>query len=168
MLNKDLSEFNGFFDKINHEWAILTCGDKYQGSNSMTVSWGGIGYFWERPVCFIFIRESRYTKEFADKCDSFTLSFLNEKYKKEMALFGSKSGKDVDKFKETNLHRTFDLDYNGYYVCESDCVLKCKKLIALDITKDKMPDFIIDEFYKNGDYHTLYICEIKQFLVNEE
>ncbi|MCR5349555.1 MAG: flavin reductase [Acholeplasmatales bacterium] len=168
MLKKDINSYNGFFNEINNNWAILTCGDKFIGSNSMTVSWGGIGYLWDKPVCFVFVRESRHTKKFIDKSDSVTLSFLSDKYKKALAVFGSKSGKDVDKFKETGLHKTFDLDYNGYYVCESDYVLKCKKLFSLDITKDKLPDYIKDDFYKNEDYHTLYVCEIKQYLVNEE
>ena len=44
----------------------------------MTVSWGGVGVLWGKNVVFIFIRDSRYTKEFLDNGDLFSLSFLNE------------------------------------------------------------------------------------------
>lgn len=47
----------------------------------MTVSWGGVGVLWGKNVVFIFIRDSRYTKEFLDNGDLFSLSFLNEDYR---------------------------------------------------------------------------------------
>ena len=168
MLAKKVELYNKFFNEINKGWAIITSGDKFIGSNSMTISWGGIGYLWEKNVCFIFVRESRYTKEFLDKSDSITVSFMNEKYKKEMTFFGRNSGRNVDKFKECNFHKTFDVDFNGYYVRESDYVLKLKKICSLDIKKENLNETILKDFYPNGDYHTLYICEIKQYLVNED
>ena len=167
MIKKDVNEFNGFFKEIG-TGAILTCGDKYIGSNSMTVSWGGIGVIWNKNVCFVFVRNSRYTKEFIDKSDSLTLSFLPDELKDNYKLFGTKSGRDIDKFKESGLHRTFEVDYNGYHVCESKYVLKLKKLYSVKLDKDNMSDYLNDTFYADKDYHTMYICEIVSYLVDEE
>lgn len=169
MLKKNLKEFNyNVFSAFNDTWPILTCGDKTTGFNSMVVSWGGLGELWGKNVAYVFVRHSRYTFDFIEKSNSVTLSFLSDKYKEAKAVFGSKSGKDIDKFGQTGLHATFDLDYNGYYVCESDYVLKMKKLYSIDMPYEELPEDIKAKFYANGDMHRMYVCEIMQYLVNEE
>ena len=80
----DKMEFNPF-TKIGKEWALVSAGDKTR-CNTMTVSWGGVGVLWGKNVVFIFIRDSRYTKEFLDNGDLFSLSFLNEDYRDALKL----------------------------------------------------------------------------------
>ena len=65
-------EFNPF-EKIGKDWALISAGTK-QNYNTMTVSWGGLGVLWGKNVVNIYIRDSRYTKEFLDKNDFFSLS----------------------------------------------------------------------------------------------
>ena len=72
---KDLSE--NFFEVIGKEWMLVTAGNK-DHFNTMTASWGGIGFLWNKPVVYIFIRPERYTFEFIEKSEYFTLSFLGE------------------------------------------------------------------------------------------
>lgn len=69
---KDLNE--NFFQAIGKEWMLVTAGDK-EKFNTMTASWGGIGYLWNKPVVFVFIRPERYTFEFIEKSEYFTLSW---------------------------------------------------------------------------------------------
>ena len=64
----------------------------------MTVSWGGLGVIWGKNVTYIFVRESRYTKEFIDNGEFFSLSFLDKEYKEDLAYCGSTSGRDEDKW----------------------------------------------------------------------
>lgn len=169
MLKKKTIDFETkIFDLFDKNWAIVTSGDKTVGFNAMTISWGALGTLWNKSVAFIFIRKSRYTHEFMEKSDSVTLSFLDESYRKEMVVFGRTSGKDINKFEKTGLHASFEPDYNGYFVAEANTVLKCKKLASLDIPLDILPINIKEEFYKDNDEHTLYIVEVKQYLVNEE
>ena len=56
-------------------WAILTAGSE-NGFNGMTVSWGATGDLWGKAVAFAFVRPQRYTHEFCEKSDYFTLSFF--------------------------------------------------------------------------------------------
>ena len=169
MLKKNLKEFDSnIFTLFDKKWAIVTAGDKNVGFNGMTVSWGGLGTLWNKPVAFIFVRKSRFTHEFLEKSDSVTVSFLGEKYKSAMTVFGRKSGRDIDKFAETGLHPSFEPDYNGYFVAEAEAVLKCKKIMGLDIEYDKLPDNIKQDCYPDKDIHTMYIVEVKQYLTNEE
>ena len=80
MLKKNISEFkNNIFHEINDVWPILTAGDKFVGFNSMTVSWGGFGILWNKPVFYVFVRKSRNTFNYIEKSNSVTLSFLNDK-----------------------------------------------------------------------------------------
>lgn len=166
MLKINLDKYNlNVFNEFDKVWPILTAGDKVNGFNSMTVSWGGIGILWGKKVGFVFVRKSRYTYEFTEKSDSLTLSFLPENYHNELALMGKLSGRDVDKLKETNLHLTYDPDYDGAYITEAHHVFKMKKLYQVELPVDNLPKDIIDKYYPEPiDEHTLYVCEIKQYL----
>ena len=167
MLKVSIEKFKqNVFTEINDKWGIITAGDKTVGFNGMTVSWGGFGIMWNKPVAFIFVRKSRYTHEFLDKSNSITISFLSDEYKKAKALFGSKSGRDLNKFEASGLHPVFEPDFNGYYPCEADYVFKMKKIYECEI--DNLPDDIKNKFYETNDLHTMYICEIKEYLIKEE
>lgn len=169
MLKKNLNQFNNnVFSSFEHVCPILTAGDREHGFNSMLVSWGGLGVLWGKRVAFVFVRHSRNTFDYIENSNSITLSFLPEKYKEQKGVFGSKSGRDIDKFKETGLHATFDADYDGYYVCESDFVLKMKKMYSIDIPYEQLDEKIKNQFYNTGDVHKMYVCEIIQYLENED
>ena len=87
---------------IGKEWMLVTAGDE-SSYNTMTASWGGMGYIWERPSTFIFIRDTRYTYQFLQQHESFTLSFFNEKYRNALRICGTMSGRNTDKVKEAGL-----------------------------------------------------------------
>ena len=53
------------FKLIGGDW-MLVCAGKKDRFNMMTASWGGIGWLWNRPVAFVFIRPERYTHEFVE------------------------------------------------------------------------------------------------------
>jgi flavin reductase (DIM6/NTAB) family NADH-FMN oxidoreductase RutF len=85
------------FTKIASEWALLTAGSKEAGFNMMTVSWAGFGRFWEKNAVTVYARESRYTRRFLDRCDTFTLSFLGREYRKALSLCGALHGNECDR-----------------------------------------------------------------------
>ena len=168
MLKKDVYKFDkNVFEELNERWAIVVAGDRKTGINGMTISWGTFGVLWNKPVAMVFVRKSRYTHDFLDKTDSITLSFLSDEYKDAKVLFGRKSGREIDKFKETGLHPSLAIDFNGYFIAEADYVFKCKKLMEFDLDSSKLPVDIKEGFYKDNDIHTVYICEIKEYLINE-
>ena len=166
MIKKDLKEFSDIFNKIKDGCPILVCGNK-DDYNAMTINWGGFGYLWDKNVAFIFVRKDRYSYNFSEKYDNFTLSFLENQSPHIKEIFGLKSGKDIDKFKASNLHPCLDIDNNMISVSEAKMVLKLKKLVSIDLEKSNYSSLIIKEFYNDKPYHMLYICEIKQFLVGE-
>lgn len=157
----DLLEFNPF-TKISQEWALVTAGSKAK-SNTMTVSWGGVGELWGKHVVFIFIRESRYTKEFIDNGGFFTMSFLDEKYRDALKYCGANSGRDKDKFAEAGLNCNY---VHGIpFPDESNLVFVCQKMAAVPVTEESMLDpELMKKWYADGNMHTMYVGEIIEVL----
>ena len=60
----------------------------------MTASWGGVGIMWGKTAATIYLRPQRYTKEFVDANDTFTLSFFGGREKQAMGYLGKVSGRD--------------------------------------------------------------------------
>ena len=151
------------FTKLSKDWTLITA-KKDNKVNTMTASWGGFGVMWNKNVAYIVIRPQRYTKEFVDSSDRFSLSFFDNSYKDKLSYLGTVSGRDEDKIAKANLTITSDNDTPYFY--EADTVLICKKLLATDFKEDNFIDkSIIDKNYPKEDYHTLYIGEIEKVLV---
>ncbi|MCC2255998.1 flavin reductase family protein [Ruminococcus sp. CLA-AA-H200] len=151
------------FDKISRQWMLITAGDK-ENSNTMTASWGGVGIMWGKPVATAYIRPQRYTKEFVDKNEYFTLSFLPEQYRKALNVCGSVSGRDVeDKWAQAGLHPC-EID-GTTAVEEAEEIFVCRKLYAQEMVPECFIDTTCDEkWYPEKDYHTMYIAEIVKVL----
>lgn len=153
----DLLELNPF-TKIGKEWALLSSGSK-ANANTMTISWGGLGVLWGKNVAFVFVRDSRYSKELLDNGDFFSLTFLPEEYRDSLNYCGSHSGRNIDKFTEAGL--TMSVRHGIPYADEGNLVLLCQKISATRITEDSflIPE-IKEKWYADGDMHTMYIAEI--------
>ena len=126
---------------FDDKWCLITAGTK-ESYNTMTASWGAMGELWNKDVCFIFIRPQRYTLEFTEREDYFTLSFFGGEYKKALAFCGRNSGRDCDKAKETGL-TPMEIDGSMSFE-ESETVIVCKKLFYQDIDPEGFVDKTVD------------------------
>jgi len=153
------------FKIIGQDWMLVTAA-KAGAVNTMTAAWGGLGVMWTKNVSFVVIRPQRYTKEFVDGSDCFSLSFLDSSYRKQLGYLGTASGRDEDKIAKAELTVAYD-DGVPYFI-EAGKVMICKKLYA----QPYKPEFFIDtdldsRFYPDSDHHTLYISEIIKLMVKE-
>ena len=159
----NIKEINENFIKIvSDEWMLVTAGNKNK-FNTMTASWGGFGEMWNKDVAITVIRPQRYTNEFVEKEEYFTLSFYGDN-KDIHKVCGNKSGREVDKIKETGLTPVFD--ENSVYFEEARLVVICKKIYCQKIEPECMIDKSNDKWYEN-DYHYTYVGEIVKTLVKE-
>lgn len=143
-MTADMMEFDPF-TKIGKEWALLTAGSK-DNANTMTISWGGVGVLWGKNVAFVFVRDSRYTKELIDKNEFFSLSFLSEKYRDALNYCGSHSGRDEnDKISAAGL--TLTSRHSIPFIDEGNMILLCEKMSATRLTEDS---FLMPEIAQNG------------------
>ena len=143
------------FDRIGRQWMLITA-RKGGRVNAMTASWGGLGEMWNRRAAFVFVRPQRYTYEFMETADTFSLCFLKDSHKGAHKIMGSQSGRDLDKNAAAGLTV---LDHGGYpYFAESELVLCCEKLYRGDLREDDFVDKgLVAQHYPGKDFHRMYI-----------
>lgn len=146
------------FDK---DWALVTSGNG-ENFNTMTISWGGLGTLWNRPVATVYVKPIRYTHDFLEKNDYFTVSFYSDKYRRALRILGSLSGRDRDKVAETNL--TPKKLENTVTFEEAEVTLVCKKLYRQDMDVTAMPEDVAADYYETEAAHTMYIGEVIDIL----
>ena len=159
-MNKiDIKQLQGnAVSMFDDKWCLITAGNK-DSYNTMTASWGAMGELWNKDVCFIFIRPQRYTLEFTEREEYFTLSFFGDEYKKALTFCGRNSGRDCDKAKETGI-TPVEIDGSMSFE-ESETVIVCKKLFYQDIDPEGFVDKAIDGVcYPEKDYHRMYVGEV--------
>lgn len=151
------------FDKIGRQWMLITAGDE-KGYNTMTASWGFMGVMWGKNVIETVIRRSRYTLEFVEKNELFTVSFYPESQREALKFCGTHSGRDCDKADESGL--------TPYYVDgttafeQAEMIFICKKNYSQDMDINALSDEH-RHWYNDGDIHKAFIGEIVKILVKE-
>lgn len=136
--------------------ALLTAGDR-ETCNTMTIGWCQLGRVWNLPVCTVYVRPERYTYEFMESHDYFTVSVLPQEAKKIMALCGTKSGRDVDKVRECGLTLCYGAG-DAPFFDEAEWVLVCKKAYVQDLDAVCVLDARIHGSYgAKGNWHRAYI-----------
>lgn len=147
---------------IGFDWMLITAGT-IDNFNTMTAAWGQIGFLWNRPIATTYIRPTRYTYDFAEKFDTFSLCFFEDSFKPVLNLLGTKSGRNINKMQTEGL-----TSFNGQHsVCfkEAKLIIECRKIYADDIKPELFIDSAIDKSYPKKDYHRFYIGEILNCLI---
>lgn len=150
------------FRMIGKDWMLIAAESEGR-VNAMTASWGGLGVIWNKNVAYIFVRDSRYTKELIDHSDVFSLTFFDHKENAKMlGYMGSVSGRDENKVEKMGLKVKH---YEGVpYFEEARTVMICNKISRVPIQPEFLPEEVKKACYANGDYHDMYIGEIVQIL----
>lgn len=138
--------------------------------NTMTIGWGQIGIEWRKPVFIAFVRESRYTKEMLDQNPEFTINVpLGDLDRKILGVCGSKSGRNMDKVEELNLHLEQPEKISVPGIKELPLTLECKVIYTQVQDIKNIPQSVQDQFYpiivqnnssSNQDVHIAYYGEI--------
>ena len=158
-----IKEFKESFIKIlADDWALFTAGKK-DDFNTMTVSWGGIGYLWNLPVATIYVRPSRYTHEFIERNSEMTLSFFGGEKKNALAVCGKISGREGNKHEKAGLVPLFledGVSFEDAKIIITGSLLQSQKMILDNVTDERVLDC-----YKNGDIHDIFVYQIKRILI---
>ncbi len=145
------------FTKFDKDWALVTGGTK-EKFNSMTVSWGGMGTLWSKPVVTLYVRPERYTCGFLMENDIFTVSFYDEKYRKALILMGSASGRDINKAEAAGLTPLF-LE-NGITYKEAERTLVCRKIYTQQLDMSSFPKDAFRYYEEGAKPHFMFIGEV--------
>ena len=151
-------------EMIEHQAALFTAGTK-EHFNTMTIGWGLMGDLWNVPAFTAYVRPSRYTWQFAEENDCFTVSFFGTPRPQALAVLGTKSGRDMDKIHQSGLT---PVELEGQVAFEeAQVVLICKKIYVDDLKPEKIPQQWKDKFYGDGDYHRIYTGQVLSVYVKE-
>ena len=151
------------FDLFDNKWALVTAGNLNK-FNCCTVSWGSLGILWRKKIVTVYVYPSRFTCNFLLENDFFTVSVFDEQYKKDLAILGSKSGRDIDKVNLTNL-TPISIENSVAYK-EAQQVFYCKKIYFGQFNKDNVVEEIKQKYIdnptsfpkdENGEWRTHYM-----------
>ena len=165
-------EANGFkkfnvveaFEDNGFQWfrdAQLLCAGNRQKSNAMTIGWGGIGTLWSRTALTVYVAEKRYTKEFMDNSEYFTVMSFDVKDSKVLNYMGTKSGRDGDKAEALGLHTAYTANGTPYYT-EATMVIECKIMYAAPFDPQGFKSDAPKNMYAHfpAGIHSMYIGEV--------
>ena len=160
------------FAAFDDGWALVSAGTE-ERANTMTISWGALGTLWSTPTATVYIRQSRYTKEFVDANDCFTISYYGPESHQALAYLGSHSGRDEDKVAKVGLTQQMFAAADGTLApayAEAGLVLVCRKMYQVDMPVAGIVDRSVAErqYADVNDFHTQYVGFVEKAYLRDE
>ena len=129
---------------------------------------GAIGMIWSKNAYFAFIKPERYTFDFIQSNENFTVSYFPKEFNKIHKVFGFKSGRDMDKISATGITPEF-ID-NGITFQEANEIYICKKIYFKQMDKEFEPADVVAKYNDPkdiifGESHYALIGEIEKHIV---
>ncbi len=155
------------FRMFDTQWGLATAGT-LEDFDGCTISWGSLGNIWGlpgkgKPIITIYINCLRYTYDYLMKNEYFTVSFFDEKYKKDLGILGSKSKRDTDKFALTSL--TPESHGGSVIFTEANLTLVCRKIYHEDFNAEHLAGDVRDFYaWSKQPPHTQFIGEITELI----
>ena len=151
---------------FGQRWALLTVGT-VGNVNTMTISWGSLGELWGKPVVSVYVSSSRYTHEFMERNERFTVAFFSEQHRKALRYLGSHSGRDGDKITASGLTLEF-LQSGAPSFVEADMVIEARKIYGAPLDTSGFGD-VPQRFYatRRMGVHSMFVGEIERVWLRE-
>lgn len=137
---------------------LLMVGDT-DDARVMTVGWANLGRTWNIPTCIVYVRPERYTYEYMETHEYFSLSVLPMKQHDKVIYCGIHSGRDTDKIKDCD----FSLQYgmgDTPLIDTAEWALVCKKLYVQDLSPQGVTDSRVLRSYTREGWHRMYIGQV--------
>lgn len=145
------------FSQFDKKWA-LACAGTPERHNAMTISWGGLGTLWSRPVATVYVKPVRHTHQFLEENEYFTVSFYPESCRNALAVMGSMSGREGDKDAAAGLTPIAAGESTTY--AQAEVTLLCRKIYSQDLDLSRIPADAVKAYYETEAPHTMYIGEV--------
>ena len=145
--------------------AILSAGNK-ESHNSCVIGWGLLGVAWSKPLFIVYVKPDRYTYQFMEKTEFFTVNFIKKSLYPKFRAYGNQSGRDINKEEVTGAQIQF-MDNGGITFKEAEEVYVCKMMARTYLEKKNLSPEIVDFYEKaaplfkqSTEPHGIYIGEI--------
>lgn len=145
----------------NDDWLVLGSGSVKAGNcNAMTVGWGSFGTIWGKPMAQILVRPTRYTCTLLEAYPEFTLCAFEPEFRPALNLFGSASGRDVDKIAQSGLELVPGSCVDAPAFADASLIIECRALYKSSLQPAGFMDPLTERNYPNHDYHHVWFGEI--------
>ena len=152
------SEFSETIERLNDPGALLVAGtDK---PNVMTIGWGTLGIIWGMPIFVIYVRPSRFTHHLLEERREFTVNIPTGDMEAEVSICGTKSGRDLDKFKECGFTLKPGVKIDVPHIAECPIHYECRTVHKNAVLAETLDRKIRSVYYSTGDEHDVYYGEI--------
>ena len=147
---------------------LLVAEGKEKKPNTMTIGWGLLGTMWSRPVFIVAVRHSRHTFKLMEESDSFTVCLPAKDMKEALEVCGTKSGRDMDKFKAYNFTAVKGKTVDAPYIKECPVHFECEIIYKNDLVSGALPREVEGDVYPNKNMHMLYYGQVKGVYAEED
>ena len=144
---------------LRDDWMALAVG-KEGNMNAMTIGWGDLGVLWNKPIFTVYVSTDRYTHEFMQRNEYFTVTAFPEEMRQKLQYLGTVSGRDEDKVAGAGLTVEYTELGNPIFA-ESDLAIECRKLYAEPFKAELLPLEQRQWYDERGiGIHVAYVGEI--------
>lgn len=104
---------------------MVSCAEEGKTDNIITVAWTGT-VCTNPPMAYISVRPERHSYDMIRNSGEFVINLTTEQLVKATDYCGVRSGRDVDKFKEMNLHKEPATHVKAPLIQECPVNIECK------------------------------------------
>lgn len=158
-------EMHKTLDELNGKGILLVAGNP---PNPMTIGWGTIGVIWHKSIFTVMVRPTRFTFEKMEQSESFSVCILPEGFEKQIAVCGSKSGRNLDKIRSCRFTMEQGIRITTPFIAESTIHYECRIVHKHRIDPVTLESTIDKRYYPIKDYHMVYYGEILGVFRNEK
>jgi flavin reductase (DIM6/NTAB) family NADH-FMN oxidoreductase RutF len=144
-------------EKLSGDGALLVAGTT---PNPMTIGWGTLGVIWGIPVFQVYVRPNRFTFGLMEAASEFSICFFSDRYAKELAICGTRSGRDIDKIASCSFSLEKGILISTPHIRESLFHYECRIIHKHRLDPDTLDKRIIKRYYPKRDFHMVYYGEI--------
>ncbi len=153
---------------MSRDGILLVSQSRAGRPNIMTIGWGSAGIIWGKPIFIVLVRPSRYTYGCVEQVPEFTVNVPTPDMKEMVKYCGTRSGRDVDKFKELGLTALKSAMVEPPLIGECAIHYECRVVHSNDVLPDELARQIITGCYPQGDFHRVYFGEILRTCVDAD
>ena len=154
------SQFQETMTALNGDGLLLAATKPGGESNVMTIGWGTIGSIWGLPMFLVVVRPTRYTYQFIEASNEFTVNVPTPAIKEFTHHCGTASGRDGDKFARFQMSVTPGQKVQAVTIDACPLVYECRVVHKNDILPATLDPTLDSRYYPGGDYHRVYYGEI--------
>jgi flavin reductase (DIM6/NTAB) family NADH-FMN oxidoreductase RutF len=128
--------------------------------NTMTIGWAMFGVVWRKPIMMVAVRFTRHTFGIIEAAEDFTVSVPKGDMDDAIALCGTKSGRDLNKFKAAGLKTSTGTKVASPIIKVPGYHFECRIIYKSAMDPAYLDKDYDTSVYPQKDYHTLYFGEI--------